>query len=290
LVHVATEGPLGLSALRAARSAGIPVTSTFHTNFDAYGGHYGYGWLARPVRRYLRWFHNRTRVTLVPSGDLRSALSAAGFSNCRVMGRGVDTTAFHPSHQRRELRVEWGLPANGLALLCVGRIAREKNLGLAVRALAAVRRERPDAHLILVGDGPAREDFAGLPGVVVRGLVSQDDLAVHYASADLFVFPSLTETFGNVLCEAMASGLPAVTFDYAAAATHVTHGENGLKVAPGDEEAFLGEVVRAAADPALRARLGDAARRRMLDVGWDQVVDRFETEAREALGSARRRP
>jgi glycosyltransferase involved in cell wall biosynthesis len=162
-------------------------------------------------------------------------------------------------------------------------VAAEKNLDLAVRALREVRRGSPDATLVVAGDGPARGMLEGQEGVVLVGRLADEALAAHLASADLFLFPSLTETFGNVLCEAMASGLATVSFSYAAAARHVRDGVNGLTVPYGDASAFLRSVALAAADTRMRERLGAAARGTMEHVGWDRVVTRFERVARSIV-------
>lgn len=277
LVHVVTEGPLGWSALAAANSLRIPVATDFHTNFHSYSQHYGLGWLKKPIAAYLRKFHNQARVTMVPSLTLRRELEAAGFRNLEVVARGVDTRLFDPARRSQDLRAAWGVAEQGLAVLYVGRIAPEKNLDLLVRAFQAMARQRPDARLILVGDGPELAALkAAHPGFVFCGARRGEDLACHYASADAFLFPSLTETFGNVLLEAMASGLPSVSFDYAAAAEHVRHGVNGLKAAYGDAGEFLAHGLRLMEDAGLRASLGQEARATALNLSWQQIFARLE--------------
>lgn len=126
LVHIATEGPLGWSALRAARYLKLPVSSDYRTNFQSYSTHYGVGFLYKPIMAYLRKFHNRAHCTMVPTQALRTALAAAGFHQLRVVSRGVDTVTFDPAHRSAELRARWGLGFEGLAVVCVGRLAPEK--------------------------------------------------------------------------------------------------------------------------------------------------------------------
>jgi glycosyltransferase involved in cell wall biosynthesis len=284
VVHVSTEGPLGHAALSAAEDLGIPLTSSFHTNFHEYSRHYGLGWLEGVGRHFLRKFHNRTVRTLVPSETVRSRLAAQGFENLALLGRGVDTRLFDPARRDPAVRASWGVPADGIALLCVGRVAKEKNLELAFQTLEEVRRDRQDVRLVLVGDGPLRRAWAARPGLVLPGMLRGERLAAQYASADLFLFPSLTETFGNVLCEAMASGLPTVAFDYAAAGVHVEHGVNGWKVPYGDAAAFRTAAVGAVRDAPRRIRAGALARLRMEQVGWDAVVATFEEVLGEVAG------
>ncbi|MCU0841232.1 MAG: glycosyltransferase family 1 protein [Thiobacillaceae bacterium] len=278
LVHIATEGPLGWSALAAASRLGIPVATDFHTNFHSYSRHYGMGWLTRPIAAYLRRFHNRARVTLVPSQSIRADLEASGYRNVAVVARGVDTRLFDPARRSAALRAAWGAGPDDPVLVHVGRVAPEKNLDLLVRAFAAVEQARPAARLVLVGDGPAAAALREAhPRFVFAGARRGEDLAAHYASADAFLFPSLTETFGNVLLEAMASGLPVVGFDYAAAAQHVRHGVNGLKAPYADDAAFVAESRRLLADDRMRRALGARARETAAALSWERVfVERME--------------
>ncbi|MGB5064300.1 MAG: glycosyltransferase family 1 protein, partial [Candidatus Competibacter sp.] len=224
VVHIVTEGPLGHSALAVARRLRLRVFSGFHTNFHAYSRHYGMGLLARPIVAYLRRFHNRTDCTLVPTEELATELRSLGFHRLRVLARGVDTRLFDPAHRDPALRRSWGASPTDPVALYVGRLAAEKNLQLVLAAYRALRAIQPTTRLVLVGDGPLAVRLqARHPEIVFPGMRIGADLAAHYASADLFLFPSLTETFGNVTLEAMASGLAVVAFDYAAARRHIVH-------------------------------------------------------------------
>ncbi|TAH50905.1 MAG: glycosyltransferase family 1 protein [Betaproteobacteria bacterium] len=276
LVHVATEGPLGWTAISAAKKLRLPVTSDFHTNFDHYSEHYGVGWLRQPVSAYLRRFHNRTEATFVPTADMARMLRTQGYDRVEVVSRGVDTTLFSPVRRSGALRAQWGAGDDEVVLISVGRLAPEKNLPLVLRAHAAVREVLPRARLVIVGDGPMREAVArDCPDAVLCGMRTGADLAAHYASADLFVFPSLTETFGNVTLEAMASGLCTVAYDYAAAAEVVRDMDNGLSAPSRDEGAFIERVVRAAMDDRLRRRLAARARTSAEQLDWERVNDHF---------------
>jgi glycosyltransferase involved in cell wall biosynthesis len=285
IVHVATEGPLGFSALSAAHRLGIPVLSTFHTNFHAYSRHYRLGWLEDGIARYLRWFHNRTAATLVPTRLLAAELGARGFANVSVLARGVDMNLFAPCRRDPSLRKSWQAGDATLVALVVGRLAAEKNLRLAQEAFAAIRRRCPDSRLVFVGDGPLRRALEReRPDCVFAGARYGDDLAAHYASADLFLFPSLTETYGNVVAEALASGLPVVAFDHAAAAELIPGNDSSRLVPAGDAAAFVAAAVALAE----RIRSGGAARDdavaarasvRHLD--WARVVDAYETRLQE---------
>lgn len=286
VVHIATEGPLGWSALRAARQLALPVTSDFRTNFHAYSAHYGIGWLQRPIVGYLRRFHNRTACTMVPTEALRRDLAELGFERTAVVARGVDTQLFQPARRSDALRARWGLPPGGRAVLCVGRLAPEKNLDTLLDAFGAMRRVDPALRLVLVGDGPLRAALqARCPDAVFAGLRTGEDLATHYASGDLFVFPSLTETFGNVTPEAMASGLPVLAFDYAAAGQLVDSGRNGLLAPFGDRVAFVRQALALATD---RSAMGRAARETALGLDWTGIVRQVEARMRAAMAAAAR--
>ena len=276
VVHVATEGPLGWSAISAARHLKLPVTSDFHTNFDDYSQHYGLAWLKQPVSSYLRRFHNRTVSSFVPSRQLAARLEAAGYRGIEVIARGVDCALFAPARRSHALRAGWGLAPGDLAVVCVGRVAPEKNLELALRAFDAIRDAQPRSRLVLVGDGPLRRELeTRRPDVVFAGMRSGEDLAAHYASADLFLFPSLTETYGNVTLEAMASGLPVVAFNYAAAAEVIRHGESGMLADVGNAEQFIGLACAIARAPWRCAQLRGAARERAERLDWERIHDAF---------------
>src|SRR5439155_728251 len=251
VVYVATEGPLGWSAVRAATRLRLPVVSGFHTNFHSYAKHYHAGWIVRVVAGYLRRFHNRTTATVVATADLRARLNALGFTNLSVLGRGVDSGLFTPERRCAALRAAWGVSEHDTVALYVGRIAPEKNLELAVEAYRAMQRVGGARRFVLVGDGPQRAALQKRhPDLVFCGAIIGEQLAAHYASADVFLFPSETETFGNVVLEAMASGLALVAYDYAAARMHVTHGETGVLIPYGQAAAF----VAGAAEPWVERR------------------------------------
>jgi glycosyltransferase involved in cell wall biosynthesis len=289
LVHVATEGPLGWSALRAARALGIPVSSDFRTNFHAYSRHYGLGWLQRPILATLRAFHNRAQCTMVPTEALRQRLQAQGFRNLQVLARGVDTALFDPQRRSEELRRAWGASDDTLVALYVGRLAAEKNLDALCAAYARMRLVRSALRLVVVGDGPARAQLqVRCPDAVFAGMRSGADLAAHYASGDLLLFPSMTETFGNVTPEAMASGLAVLAYDDAAAGELIESGRNGVLAPLGDQLAFTAQAMRLAADPAGLRALGRNARRTALALGWERVAEGFEANARRLVGCAPR--
>ena len=284
IVHIATEGPLGWSALAAAIKLRLPVSTGFHTNFHRYSQHYGVGFLKKPIAAYLRKFHNRALATLVPTEDLRRELAILGFENLRVVSRGVDTRLFSPARRSPRLRRDWGAVDGEPVALYVGRIAPEKNLKLVVDAFSRMRAGAPHARLVMVGDGPERAALAARhPHIVFAGTRTGEDLAAHYASADIFLFPSLTETFGNVTLEAMASGLAVVAYDYAAAQQYLAHERSGLLAPFADGDAFVGLAAALAADPGRAASLRAQARSSAERIDWDNVFDDFEAVLRDVM-------
>lgn len=284
IVHIVTEGPLGWSALQAAAQLKLPTVSDFRTNFHAYSKHYGVGWLRTPVMAYLRKFHNRTACTMVPTERLRDELSAVGFKRLRVVSRGVDTQLFNPARRSEALRASWGASPDTVVAVCVGRIAPEKNLATVLAAAQAMRGIDSRLRLVLVGDGP---DKARLmkehPDVVFSGLRRGEDLAAHYASADVFLFPSVTETFGNVVTEAMASGLAVVAYDHAAAGQLIRPGVNGLLAQLDDAEEFCRLARLLAGDlPRVKA-MGAQAAATTARLDWTRIVEAVEAEYAAAM-------
>jgi len=283
LVHLATPGPLAWAALAAARSLGIATTSDFRTNFHQYSRYYGLGAFATPVLGLLRRFHNLTQRTFVPTRAALRELAEVGFHNLTVVGRGVDTGLFAPEQRSAALRRQWHAE-DAPVLLMVGRVAAEKNVELGLRAFERARRARPGTRLVVVGDGPARARLeAAHPEARFVGVQRGADLAAHYASADVFLFPSLSDTFGNVVMEALASALPVVSFGVAAPAEHVDDGVSGRLITPGDEAAFIAAVVaiteRGAALAPMRAAALAAARR----ATWAEVLERFEARLEDSV-------
>ena len=284
VVHVVTEGPLGWSAVAAARKMHIAVTSAFHTNFHSYSGHYGLGLLKRPIEGYLRKLHNRTMATMVPTAALAASLERRGYQNLRVVSRGVDVQLFHPAKRSQALRQSWGLAPQDVAVLHVGRIAKEKNVGLVVAGFRAVQQLHPRAKLVFVGDGPARQSVQdACPDAIFAGMRKGEDLAAHYASADVFLFASLTETYGNVVPEALASGLAVVAFAYGAALELVQDGVSGVLV-PGARDADFVHAVQRLMDPAHNLDATRvAAAQCVAHVAWDRVYDNFIAVLQQAL-------
>jgi glycosyltransferase involved in cell wall biosynthesis len=284
VVYVAIETPLGFSAAAAALRLGIPVVGGFHTNFREYLQKYGADWVGKQVWNYQKWFHQRLARTLVPSPDAHDKLVRAGFGKVGVLGRGVDTALFTPAKRCETFRRRSGAAGDAPIALVVGRVSSEKNIELAIRAFSRMRESCPEMICIVVGNGPVRSKLKRAhPEVQFPGYLTGEKLAVCYASCDILLFPSETETFGNVLIEGMASGLAVLGYDYAAAGWHGEDGENLLKVKKGDHAAYLDAAAKLL-DPATRAKLASGARRTAGELGWRGVVANLENVFREVIG------
>jgi glycosyltransferase involved in cell wall biosynthesis len=284
VVHIATEATLGLSVLRLALRRKLNVVSSFHTNFNQYTGHYGIGWAQGLIWRYLRWFHNRTWETYVPSKATIRDLEPLGFERLVLWKRGVDSRLFRPDRPRRlEIRRAFGWAPEDPVIAYVSRIAPEKNVDDLAEALTIVAARRPGVRVLLVGDGPSRAALERRIGSFARfvGYRKGDDLADHYAAADIFAFPSRTETFGNVVLEAMASGLPVVGVRAGGVGETVRSGATGILVEPSDPPARMAEALLSLIDrPDHRRRMAEAARRYAESQSWDAIMgglrDRYQ--------------
>mgnify|MGYP000601288263 CR=1 FL=1 len=276
VIYIATEGPLGSAALRAARQLNIPVVTGFHTNFHQYTRHYRLSWLEPVVWSYLKKFHNQTYATLVPNRKLADALEQAGINNTRILSRGVDCQMYDTARRDRQLRSNWGVDDDGIVMLYVGRMANEKNLMLAVESYKSLCQQGNVVRFVMIGDGPLYESLSRQhPEIIYCGFQRGKDLARYYASADVFVFPSETETFGNVVLEAMASGLAIVAYNYAAAQMHLEDGLNARLVTPGDREAFITAVCELVKQPEGIRRLRAGVRAVALGIDWCHIIDEF---------------
>ncbi len=276
-IYVATEGPLGWSALRAARQLGIPAATGFHTRFDEYMRDYGASFLQGTALRWMRRFHNSAQATLVPTRELQAFLHGQGFDNVVRLARAVDTRQFDPDKRDPGLRAQWGVDEDGVVAIYVGRIAAEKNLALAVRAFRALQQVRPDARFVWVGDGPARAALQrDNPDFLFCGVQRGEALSRHFASGDLFLFPSHSETFGNVTLEALASGVPTVGFNYGAARESLRHGVHGAAIEDGDDDGFINAAVLIGSENAVRATMRLACRDAVRALRPEQVSEDFD--------------
>ncbi len=285
ILHIATEATLGLAALRFALRRRIPVVSSFHTNFDQYSQHYRVGWARGVIEGYLRWFHNRTRETYVPSRATIAQLEPIGFERLVLWQRGVDASMFHPDRPGRSaVRKALGWGEDDPVIAYVSRIAPEKNVDHLAEALAKVIARRPDARILMVGDGPSRLALERRLGASARfvGYKTGADVADHYAAADLFAFASKTETFGNVVLEAMASGLPVVALRAGGVGETVRPGQTGILIDPDQPPDRMADaLVGLIEHPVERRRMAGEARLYAEGQSWEAIMgglrDRYRT-------------
>lgn len=282
VVHLAGVIALGATGRFAARQIGAPLVGAYHTDFPAYSAHYGLGFLKAFAYDYLRWVHNSCALTLCPSLATLSDLRAHGFRRLRLWGRGVDTRRFHPGRRSEAWRAAMGVRPGERVVLYVGRIAPEKRIDLLAEALPWLTNTR----LVLVGDGPARpaleRRLAGLPAQFA-GYLRGDELATAYASADMFVFPSDTETFGQVIQEAMASGLPVLAARAGGAIDLVREGSTGALFRPGSAADLISQALHLLDLPGQRAEMGLAGRAVAEARSWDRVMDQLLDHYRAAI-------
>lgn len=285
LVHTLNPVTLGLAAIRRARKLGVPVVASYHTDVPGFMMRWGYRWPAALMARYMCWVHNQADLNLCPSSVTLEALIRQGYRRVKVWGRGVDTTLFNPNKRSTAWRSRLtGGQTDRPLLLFVGRLSHEKRIHWIHRVLNAL----PEVRLAIVGDGPARPALQRLffdAPVVFTGVLRGEDLAAAYASADIFVFPAANETLGNVVLEAMASGLPVVAPRSGGLLDHAVHGETALLFEPEDCQALVTAVSELVHDPARAKRMGQAGRARVEPRTWAAVLDGLLDDYRTLLAS-----
>lgn len=287
IIHCQTEFMIGRLGQRAAAAFGVPLVTSYHTDFSRYTESYGLPWLRPRVTRYIARFHARSQRVYTPSDPARDDLRAMGVTNVEVWGRGVDVAQFSPDRRDDGWRHQLGI-RDGFVFLHVGRVAAEKNVQLIVDAFAAFRASHPDADawLVVAGAGPSLPALreGAPPRVMFLGNLDRHAvLPSLYASANAFVFASETETLGLVVLEAMASGLPVIATPAGGVADNLRDGENGLAFPPRDAHAMARCMARVALDAPLRARLGASALRWARSRSWNAELDRLDASYREIV-------
>jgi glycosyltransferase involved in cell wall biosynthesis len=288
IIHIAVPDLLGHAALAFAKAHGIPAVATYHTRYETYLKHYWYlAPLEGALTKILRRFYGACREVYVPSDSTREALLADGLKdNFKPWPRGIDTQRFDPARRSGAWRARHGIGDNELVILHVSRLVREKRLDTLTAALNKIAVPHKS---VIVGDGPDR-GFAmrELPQAIFTGFIGGEDLAIAYASSDIFVFPSDSESFGNVTLEAMASGLPCVCADATGSRSLVVDGETGFLAPADDATSFARHITQLAQDRALRQRMGAAARARSLTFSWEESLARMLGYYRALLPGAPR--
>jgi glycosyltransferase involved in cell wall biosynthesis len=288
IVLLVNPALLGLVGLRHARALDLPVVAAYCTDMPYYTEKYGLGWFKDPVVAYFRWIHNQADLNLCPSHFTRQQLEAWGFERLKLWRRGVDSERFNPGYRSQEWRerLSGGHPDAPL-LVYVGRLGIEKRIDMMRPVLDAL----PQARFAIVGDGPNREElktlFAGT-NTVFTGFLQGQDLSHAYASGDVFCFPSASETFGNVVLEAMASGLPVVVTRSGGQVDHVRQGFNGLLFPTEDQEALIEAVRCLATDLPYARELGANALAYARTQTWEIILDTLLYDLHKALTAYKR--
>jgi glycosyltransferase involved in cell wall biosynthesis len=291
LVHCETEFGVGRAGRAAAQRAGVPVVSSYHTDFARYTEAYGAHWLKGIVSRYIARFHRTSRRVYTPSSASREDLLRLGLTDVEVWGRGVDTELFHPGRRAEAIRVALGMGSR-YTFLYVGRLAFEKRADQVIDAfrLACEMLPRGMIHLVIAGTGPREAVLRAAvpPGVSFLGLLDRRSrLPDLYANCDAFVFASVTETLGLVVLEAMASGLPVIAVPEGGVRDHLRDGRNGLACREGDVQGMALAMVRIATEWGLSKRLARGARQSVEKLSWDKEIARLDRSYREVIESAR---
>lgn len=285
IIHIATPDVLGHRALRWATSRGLPVVSTYHTHFASYLDYYRVGVLEPALWSVARRFYNRCDEVYVPTPAMESALRTHGVtSTLRLWPRGIERDRFSPAARSEAWRAAYGISPDDVVVVFVSRLVKEKGLDVFVKTIHGLQARDVPVQALVVGDGPERESLqASLPEAVFTGHLGGDRLATAYASSDVFLFPSETETFGNVTLEAMASGLPIVAADAAGSGSLVADGVTGLLCPPRDVDAFTAATARLAVDAALRSRFASDGRAASKEYDWSSVLSLMVVYYRETV-------
>ncbi|NWG92092.1 MAG: glycosyltransferase family 1 protein [Parvularculaceae bacterium] len=288
IIHVAAPDWLGLAALNYARDKGLPVVASFHTRFDTYPRYYGMAWLEKHVTGYMRYFYRRCTRVYAPSESMVEELRRDGIGrDIRLWERGVDHELFNPLRRDMAWRRNCGFADEDVVVAFVGRVVLEKGIDVFAAAVREASESDPNIRALVVGDGPVRERFEEmLPDAVFAGFLQGEDLARAYASADIFFNPSVTETFGNVTLEAMASGLPSICAAASGSRSLVQHGETGFLLSDArNARGFASALQSLARDPAQRMRMGSLARTRSAAFEWSAILDRLITDYQDIVAT-----
>lgn len=289
LIHVVSPTPGAAWAQSYARRAGIPVVGSFHTHFVSYFGYYGVPRLAEVGWKILRRIYGRCEAVYVPSRSMIRELESHGMRKLELWSRGIDTRRFSPRFRDAALRAQAGADESTPIVLMVSRLVKEKDLADLVEMDRILRARGAEFRLVLVGEGPMREELErALPGAFFAGHQSGDALARWYASGDVFVFPSTTETFGNVVLEALASGIPAVVVDRGGPPDLIVEGENGWVAGANDPVDLARRVGMLLGDPQLRKHMGERGAEMARERDWSAIngrlLDDYQRVAEEFHG------
>ncbi len=296
LIHVATPFSSGLFGMNHARKYGIPMVASYHTNFDHYLSYYNLQWATSFLWKYMLWFHSFFDRTYVPSQDTLEHLTSKGFNRLSIWGRGVDTALYHPNQHSADFKRKHNIPQDCILLSYVGRLAPEKDVETLLNIIKGFPAEWHDKVCwMIVGEGPSEEELKqslrSYPNVRFTGYLRGEELSQAYSTSDLFIFPSPTETFGNVVLESMASGTPTIGANSGGVRTIIKDGSNGYLVTPGDAKSFIDRILFLLMHPNLLKQFSHKAREYALTQSWEMIFgnltnDYMEIAAQKNINTA----
>ncbi|EOP64430.1 MULTISPECIES: glycosyltransferase family 4 protein [Bacillus cereus group] len=273
IIHIATPFNMGLCGLYYAKKLNIPVVGSYHTDFDAYLRYYKIEFLSNMLWNYLKWFHSHMQKNFVPSPETLHQLKKKGFQQLYIWGRGVDCTLFHPTYNKDLFRKKYNITAEYI-LSYVGRLAPEKDIDTLQTLIQTTNKERDDIHWLIAGDGPLAKGLhenVQKTNVTFTGYLQGVDLAEAYASSDLMVFPSTTETFGNVVLESLACGTPVIGANSGGVKNIITDGKTGVLCEPKNEDSFLSSIYELLNNEEMRKQMSLDAHSYATTQSWDEI-------------------
>ncbi|WP_198597337.1 glycosyltransferase family 4 protein [Gracilimonas amylolytica] len=288
LVHIATPDVGGLKAKKWAQKHNVPIVGSYHTHFTSYLKYYGLNLIESVAWKYLSWFYNACRHVYVPSQSMIDELIPHGFkSEMKIWARGVNTDLFSPDKRSESWRKERGFKEDDIVVTFVSRLVWEKELDTFRHSVQKLSEENAHIKAMVVGDGPAKAELQELmPEAVYTGFLNGEDLATAYASSDVFMFPSHTETFGNVTLEAMSCGLPCLVANATGSRSLVEDGVNGFLAEPQDKTDFTEKLKKIVESISLRKEMGERSREKALGYEWDEINGQLVQNYREVLNTA----
>ncbi|ATH92862.1 glycosyltransferase family 4 protein [Bacillus glycinifermentans] len=283
LIHIATPFNIGLAGLKYAKKSNIPVVGSYHTDFDQYLAYYDLHMFSKLLWKYMHWFHKSFQKIFVPSHETLRQLKMRQFRNLSIWKRGVDCCLFNPAFRTEKVREQYGIKERYL-LSYVGRLAPEKDLETLLMTADHPSLQK-DVHWLIAGDGPFKKELEkrAPANMTFAGYVKGEELSSIYASSDLFVFPSPTETFGNAALEALACGTPVVGADSGGLKDFIQHGKNGFLAEPKNPEAFAAHILEILSNDGLKKQMGEEARSYALAQSWDAIFERLLSECEGVL-------
>ncbi|MBO6524981.1 MAG: glycosyltransferase family 1 protein [Balneolaceae bacterium] len=292
LIHIATPDGLGIGGLRWAKKHGIPKVTSYHTHFLSYADYYAtyLNPIKKPFKMLMKWFYKQFTHTYVPSQSMIDELHNEGIpGNMKIWARGIDTERFNPGKRDMEWRRSVGFDDDDIVVTFVSRLVWEKELRTYIDSVSRIQKKYPKVRALIVGDGQARKEAEQLlPNGHFTGFAKGEDLARAYASADIFLFPSHTETFGNVTLEAMSSGLPCIVADAIGSKSLVDNGVNGFWAKKESVDDFTNQLEKVVADSEMRIKMGKTSRKMAMEYEWDSINAGLVKNYREVLKNSKK--